>query len=659
RAKEFWLWVSSWAIFLQRPSDIGHSDEGYDLPPLAIHWHELPSDNTEVAPTRDGQGRFWPDPVLGLSEAAKEKRSSMTVRIGKMLEIAEEYLADSKRSRKGKQLIVWCDLNDEQDAIEQAFSDRGISVTSLRGSDGIDDRERMMDEWRNGDTTIFLSKLSMYGSGANLQRCHEMIYSGIGFKFADVIQGAHRIWRFLQEHACNIHFLYTEAEVSVRKILEGKWEAHTKQLEIMSSIIREHGLAAINTEETMRRTIGCEREEASGEKFRLVKNDTIIECDDRERMPDNSVDLIITSIPFSFQYEYSPSYNDLGHTESNAHFWEQMDFLAPNLLRVLAPGRVMAIHVKDRIVPGGLTGLGFQTLHPFHAEAIYHYQKHGFAFLGMKTVVTDVVRENNQTYRLGWTEQCKDGSRMGCGVPEYVLLFRKPPTDRSDGYADVPVEKQKPKTELPDGTVVDYDYDAGSIVPNSGYSRSRWQLDAHGFARSGVNRLLTPDELTNLPHEKIFKKWRAESLNTIHDAELHVANCEVMEADKRLPSTFMIIPPASWHPDVWTDIARMRTLNMEQERRGNVMHLCPMQFDIVNRLINQFSMPGEKVFDPFGGLQTIPYCAIKLGRRGIAVELNAGYWKDGVRYCKMAEANQMVPSLFDLVNAEDEELIDA
>jgi hypothetical protein len=348
-----------------------------------------------------------------------------------------------------------------------------------------------------------------------------------------------------------------------------------------------------------------------------------------------------------------------------------MDFLAPNLLRVLAPGRVMAIHVKDRIVPGGLTGLGFQTLHPFHAEAIYHYQRHGFAFLGMKTVVTDVVRENNQTYRLGWTEQCKDGSRMGCGVPEYVLLFRKPPTDRSDGYADTPVEKSKPKTELandrlttdgvilPAGTVVDYDYDAGSIVPNSGYSRSRWQLDAHGFARSGGNRLLTPDELTNLPHEKIFKKWRSESMNTIYDDELHIANCEVMEADKRLPSTFMIMPPASWHPDVWTDIARMRTLNMEQERRGNVMHLCPMQFDIVNRLINQFSMPGEKVFDPFGGLQTIPYCAIKLGRRGIAVELNAGYWKDGVRYCKMAEANQMVPSLFDLVNAEDEELIDA
>lgn len=76
RAAEFWLWVSSWAIFLQKPSDIGHSDAGYDLPPMSIEWHEIPSDNSNVPPTRDGQGRLFLDPVLGLSEAAREKRQS-------------------------------------------------------------------------------------------------------------------------------------------------------------------------------------------------------------------------------------------------------------------------------------------------------------------------------------------------------------------------------------------------------------------------------------------------------------------------------------------------------------------------------------------------------------------------------------------------------
>src|ERR1019366_6014888 len=358
RVKEFWLWVSSWSVFLQRPSDIGYSDEGYDLPPITIKWYELPSDNTNVAPTRDGQGRFWPDPVLGLSEAAKEKRSSMDTPIAKLLELTEEYLGASKRSRKGKQIIVWCDLNDEQDAIEKAFADRGISCSSLRGSSGIDEREGLMDQWRNKETCVFLSKLSMYGSGPNLQQANWMCYTGIAFKFKDIIQGLHRIWRFLQANACEAHFLYTEAEVSVRKIIETKWDNYNTQIEILTGLIRENGLASINTEETMRRTIGCEREESSGEKFRLVKNDTIIECFSdtdfpesekvyRERIADNSVDLIITSIPFSFQYEYSPSYNALGHTESNAHFWQQMDFLAPNLLRVLAPGRVMAIRSEE------------------------------------------------------------------------------------------------------------------------------------------------------------------------------------------------------------------------------------------------------------------------------------------------------------------------
>ena len=90
-----------------------------------------------------------------------------------------------------------------------------------------------------------------------------------------------------------------------------------------------------------------------------------------------------------------------------------------------------------------MTGLGFQTVYPFHAQCIAHYTKHGFGYMGMKTIVTDVVRENNQTYRLGYSEQCKDGSKMGVGMPEYLLLFRKPPTETTDSYADTPVVKSK------------------------------------------------------------------------------------------------------------------------------------------------------------------------------------------------------------------------
>ena len=78
------------------------------------------------------------------------------------------------------------------------------------------------------------------------------------------------------------------------------------------------------------------------------------------------------------------------------------------------------------------------------------------------------------------------------------------------------------------------------------------------------------------------------------------------------------------------------------------MKNCPLQIDIVERLIERYSNPGELVYDPFGGLMTVPYCAIKKGRRGRGVELNTGYFLDGVKYCRAAESEMTAPSLFDL-----------
>jgi hypothetical protein len=398
-----------------------------------------------------------------------------------------------------------------------------------------------------------------------------------------------------------------------------------------------------------------ERIEVKGDRYRLVNGDCVEEA---RRMEAGSVDLIVTSVPFAFQYEYTPSLNDFGHTDSNEHFFRQMDFLTPELLRVLQPGRVLAVHVKDRITPGGLTGLGFQTLSPFSDECVVHYRRHSFAYLGRKTIVTDVVRENNQTYRLGWTEQCKDGSRMGVGVPEYVLLFRKPPTDSSNGYADVPVEKGKKEWVKPgDPRILDLaaagllEFEAwinGGWLNPTGYSRARWQIDAHGFSRSSGDRLLRPEELEGLPAEKVYKLFKRFSLEQVYDFEHHVRIGEHLEARGSLPPTFMLLPPQSWHPDVWTDVTRMLTLNGSQAAKGKEMHLCPLQFDIVDRLVAQFSMPGETVFDPFGGLMTVPYRAVKLGRRGEGVELNAGYFLDGCAYVEAAAREINMPSLFDL-----------
>jgi hypothetical protein len=294
-----------------------------------------------------------------------------------------------------------------------------------------------------------------------------------------------------------------------------------------------------------------------------------------------------------------------------------MDYLTPKLLRILKPGRVAAIHVKDRIRFGNVTGYGMPSVDPFHADCIAHYRRHGFIYFGMVTVVTDVVRENNQTYRLGWSEQCKDGTKMGVGSPEYVLLFRKLPTDTSKGYADERVRKSK-----------------------ADYTRGRWQIDAAAFWRSSGDRLLSADEMAGYGPDKLGKVFADASLRTIYDYEEHVKLAEALDARGALPSTFATMAPGSHDPDVWHDVNRMLTLNGEQTRRGLENHICPLQFDIVDRVINRYTNKGELVFDPFGGLFTVPLRAVRMGRRGRAAELNASYFDDGVRHLQAQDRSR-------------------
>jgi len=641
KAQEFWLWVASWALFIVTPSDLGHDDTGYALPPVEVHWHEVSSDHAGAGEDRDGQARMFRNAAIGVSEAASEKRESLSARIGKMMEL--------RAIDPGAHRILWHDLEDERRAIEAAVP----SVVSVYGSLDLEARERAIIGFSDGEFPELAGKPSVAGVGCNFQRhCAWAIFLGIGFKFHDFIQAVHRVVRFGQTRPVRIDLIYTEAERDVRRSLEAKWAAHNALVEQMRGIVREHGLAGAAMQQLLSRAMGVTRQEASGEGWRIVNNDTVPET---AAMATSSVDLIVTSIPFATQYEYTPTYNDFGHTDDNAHFWRQMDFLSPQMLRALKPGRVFACHVKDRIIPGGMTGLGFQTLYPFHCDAIAHYQKHGFAFLGMKTVTTDVVRENNQTYRLGWSEQCKDGSRMGCGVPEYVLLFRKPPSDPTSGYADNRVEKDKPLCTDAEGNVRPFDKKTNwrHPVPETGYSRAKWQLDAHGYTRSSGDRLLSADELRQMPHEQMYKWWEARSMERVYDYRDHLALCERLDEMERLPATFMLWPPHSVHPDVWTDITRMRTLNAEQSQAGREMHLCPLQFDIVDRLITQFCTPGETVFDPFSGIGTVPLRAMKLGRRGIGNELSSAYWRDAVQYCQAEERKAATPTLFDMLDVED------
>ncbi|MFN6266737.1 MAG: DNA methyltransferase [Alphaproteobacteria bacterium] len=618
KEQEFWLWVSSWAVFVQKPSDLGYSDDGYDLPPLDVRYHEVPSDYSRAGTDRDGQALMFTDPAMGLSAAAGEKRDSMPGRVA----VAAQLIAEAPEDH----FVIWHDLETERHALQAAIPE----AVSVWGSQDLEERERRIVDFGDGKFRVLSTKPVIAGSGCNFQRhCHREIFAGIGFKFNDFIQAIHRVQRFQQPHPVRIDIIYSEAEREVLRTLQAKWAQHEELVKNMSDIIKRYGLNQLAMQETLARSIGVERIEVTGELFSVANNDCVEEA---KIKPENHVDLIVTSIPFANHYEYSPSYNDFGHTENNDHFWAQMDHLTPELLRILKPGRVYACHVKDRILFGNVTGAGAPTVSPFHCEAIMHGRKHGFDYMGLITVVTDVVRENNQTYRLGWSEQCKDGTKMGVGSPEYVVLFRKPQTDRSRGYADVPVVKSKAE-----------------------YTRAHWQVDAHAFWRSSGNRQITAEELAGLGPDKLASLFTQYSLQSVYDYEFHVRIGEELEARGALPSTFMSLAPGSHHPDVWHDVTRMLTLNSEQSRRAVEKHVCPLQFDIVDRLIERYSNPGELVYDPFCGLGTVPYRAIIKGRRGGGSELNQGYFMDQVHYLKSAEKQVSMPSLFDLEELDREQ----
>lgn len=619
KENEFWLWMSSWALFLTKPSDLGYSDEGYEMPEMKIHYHEVNVDHLSAGVDRDGQSLMFREAAMGLKDAAREKRDSLPARVHEM----EKIVAESPEDH----FIVWHDLEAERHAVMKSLPKNLYNSAEAYGSQDLDKREQTIVDFSEGKIKYLATKPAISGQGCNFQyHCHKAIFLGIGYGFNDFIQAIHRIYRYQQKYQVEVHVIYAESEGEILKALLRKWKQHEKLVKEMTDIIKKHGLSSTNLENKMLRSMGVTRKIEKGKLFEAVHNDCTIET---KEMESNSVGLVVTSIPFANHYEYTPSYNDYGHTNNNDHFFEQMDFLTPEILRVLKPGRIAAIHVKDRILFGNATGMGMPTVSPFHAETIFHYMKHGFAYMGMISIETDVVRENNQTYRLGWSEQCKDGSKMGVGSPEYLLLFRKLPSDTSKAYADEKVSKSKDE-----------------------YTRGQWQIDARAKWNSSGNRFLSPEEIKQMPLESInnWYKWFVSTM--IYDYDTHVNLAKEMDRQGKLPATFETLRVPARSPWVWHDVNRMRTLNGDQTRRKLQMHVCPLQFDIVDRSITRYSNEGDLVYDPFGGLMTVPVRAMKLGRKGKACELNPDYFRDGVGYCRATEMDVTSPTLFETLEVE-------
>lgn len=655
---DFWLWVSSWCIAIESPADLGYEYPGFNLPKLNLHWIEVKADKAiDAGKEKDGQGRLFIQSRSGLSEAAKIARASIDARIEGMTSIASRHPDDH--------FIFWHFLEDERKAINNVY--KGPQYGDIYGQQSWEVREKRIVDFTKGNLKYLATKPELSGVGCNFQKhCSKMIFAAISDSFDAWYQALKRVWRFYNPSAeVDVWMLYTPEQYDIVLNLQRKYREHLEMREQMRSIIKQYGLSQSAQIEERRRSFMVNRKEFKGKNWTVINNDCVYEF---QRMPESSVDMILTSIPFGNHYEYTDKYNDFGHNATNADFFKQMDFLIPELLRVLKPGRIAAIHTKNRIHYGSVTGTGMSTFHRFTHATCDAFERNGFYTMGFHYIPTDVVAENNQTYRLGFSEMCKDASKMGSGIPEEIWIFRKLPTSTANSYADVPVIKnhaacpfclhQAPAKEftkeLPEAFLYqcpqcEQMFQESELVLHPEYSLSAWQIDADSFWRSSGNRYLDPEELAGMSMKRLRKWWNRFNANTIYDFEEHVKLLKLLDDKGKLSRTFTTLPLRSNTPHVWNDINRMHGLNMEQSRRKQQNHICPMPFDQVDRLIDLYSNVGDQVADPFGGLGTTLVRSLKKKRSAIITELNETYASCAVTYAKETEYKNELPTLFDSI----------
>jgi len=201
----FWQWVASWAVALTHPRMLGDTTPGYDLPPLGKVPHALTIDVAQNGLT------LFPMEAQGLTEQRQAKRAGLETRVAQVVATVN--------AEPDEPWVIWAELNDEQDALAQAFGDRAFSIY---GSLTIEEKERRLLAWLSGERPIMVSKSSICGFGINMQHCARMAFVGINNSFESWYQAVRRCWRFGQRREVQVHYFYLDIEAGIVRALARK-----------------------------------------------------------------------------------------------------------------------------------------------------------------------------------------------------------------------------------------------------------------------------------------------------------------------------------------------------------------------------------------------------------------------------------------------------
>jgi DNA modification methylase/superfamily II DNA or RNA helicase len=392
--KDFYAWISSWACMICSPSDIGFKEDGYVLPELNYIERLI---RTEA---RD-QGKLFNDISVSATNFNSELRLTKIERLDEAVEIV---------NKSKDQFIIWIKQNEEGDYLMDKLHD----AREVRGNDTPESKEKNLLGFANGDFRVLVTKSKIAQFGLNFQNCHNQIFAALDFSFEGLYQSIRRSYRFGQKHRVNIYLITTDTMENVRKTIEEKQRNFLELQEEMNKNMNNKTYGLMND---------YDFKEVKNENYWLMKGDS---CTEIKRIPDNSVDLIVFSPPFSSLFTYSNYIHDMGNNESHDEFFKQYAFLLRDLYRILKPGRLMCCHTKNLGIyknSSGYTGVYPFTLHHTMAVLAEGFKQHCDPI----TIWTDPVLEmqRTKTQRLLYKTVTSDSTFTGTGMAEYVTVFKK------------------------------------------------------------------------------------------------------------------------------------------------------------------------------------------------------------------------------------------
>jgi hypothetical protein len=221
--KDFWRWISTWAVVIRHPRDIGYEEDGYDLPPLRKHQITVP---VEYKADVDA-GTLFPMEANTLQEQRSASRASINARV----EAAAKLVNDDPCHP----WLIWCQLNDEADALKEAIK----GAVEVRGDDDPDVKTERLLGFADGEVDWLISKPKIAGFGLNFQRCSRMIFVGLNNSFEQQYQAIRRCWRFGQKHPVDVYLIAAETEGAVVSNLEAKEQAADYMLQQMAEHMKD------------------------------------------------------------------------------------------------------------------------------------------------------------------------------------------------------------------------------------------------------------------------------------------------------------------------------------------------------------------------------------------------------------------------------------